>query len=110
MTKKTFATLLFALLIHTGFSQTLESAGTQTEDLDKYLGTYSSKDVRVKITISKKDNTLVAQATGQGAFGVEATEKDKFKNDQAAAKLEFNTIAKTMVVKQDGEAFKFTKE
>ena len=32
---KTFATLLFALLIHTGFSQTLESAGTQTEDLDK---------------------------------------------------------------------------
>lgn len=75
MTKKTFATLLFALLIHTGFSQTLESAGTQTEDLDKYLGTYSSKGRTRKNNNLKKDNTLVAQATGQGAFGVEATEK-----------------------------------
>ena len=87
-----------------------ETAGTQTEGLDKYLGTYSSKDVLVKITITKKDNTLVAQATGQSAFGVEETEKDKFKNDQAAVKLEFNSIEQTMVVKQDGEAFKFTKE
>ena len=108
MTKKTFATLLFALLIHTGFSQTLESAGTRAVDQQGQRG--ATKAVAISIRLFKKDNPLVAQATGQGAFGVEATEKDKFKNDQAAAKLEFNTIAKTMVVKQDGEAFKFTKE
>lgn len=52
----------------------------------------------------------MAQATGQPAFPLEATEKDKFKFDQAGVVIEFNPIEKTMVLKQGGGQFAFVKE
>ena len=81
-----------------------------SEDLDKYLGVYASKQIPLKITISKDGNTLIAQGTGQTAFPIEATEKDKFKFDQAGAKFEFNPTAKTMILFQGGGQINFTKE
>jgi CubicO group peptidase (beta-lactamase class C family) len=81
-----------------------------SEDLDKYLGVYASKQIPLKITISKDGNTLIAQGTGQPAFPIEATEKDKFKFDQAGAKFEFNPTAKTMILFQGGGQINFTKE
>ncbi|HEY5407465.1 MAG TPA: serine hydrolase domain-containing protein [Ginsengibacter sp.] len=79
-------------------------------DLDKYVGVYSSKQIPLKITITKNDKTLIAQATGQPSFALEATEKDKFKFDQAGVVLEFNPTDKTMVLKQGGGIVTFSKE
>ena len=81
-----------------------------TEDLDKYLGVYASKQIPLKITITKNNKTLIAQATGQPSFALEATEKDNFKFDQAGVVLEFNPTDKTMILKQGGGIFHFTKE
>ena len=81
-----------------------------TEDLDKYLGVYSSKDIPLKITITKTDKTLIAQATGQSSFALEAADKDKFKFDQAGIVMEFNPSDKSMVLKQGGGTFNYTKE
>jgi D-alanyl-D-alanine carboxypeptidase len=81
-----------------------------SEDLDKYLGIYSSNDMPLKITITKKDKTLIAQATGQSSFGLEATEKDKFKFDQAGIVMEFNPTDNKMILKQGGGTFNFAKE
>lgn len=81
-----------------------------SEDLDKYLGVYASKQIPLKITITKDGNTLIAQGTGQPAFPLEATEKDKFKFDKAGAKFEFTPTEKTMVLFQGGGQIKFTKE
>lgn len=81
-----------------------------SEDLDKYLGVYASKQIALKITITKDGNTLIAQGTGQPAFPLEATDKDKFKFDQAGAKFEFNPTEKTMILFQGGGQIKFTKE
>ena len=81
-----------------------------SEDLDKYLGVYASKQIPMKITISKDGNTLIAQGTGQPAFPIEATEKDKFKFDKAGAKFEFNPTVKTMILFQGGGQINFTKE
>ena len=81
-----------------------------SEDLDKYLGVYASKQTPMKITISKDGNTLIAQGTGQPAFPIEATEKDKFKFDKAGAKFEFNPTVKTMILFQGGGQINFTKE
>ncbi len=39
-----------------------------TQDLDKYLGIYSSKQLPIKITITKNNLNLIAQATGQNAL------------------------------------------
>lgn len=80
------------------------------EDLDKYLGTYSSSEIPLKITISRDDKTLIAQATGQPAFPLEATDKDKFRFDQAGIVLEFNPEGKSMILKQGGGIFNFTKD
>ena len=80
------------------------------EDLDKYLGVYASKQIPMKITITKDGNNLIAQGTGQPAFPLEATDKDKFKFDQAGAKFEFNPTAKTMILFQGGGQINFTKE
>ena len=81
-----------------------------SEDLDKYLGVYATKQIPLKITVTKNKNTLIIQATGQQAFVVEATEKDKFSLDQVGAKFNFNPIEKTMVLLQGGSEIKFTKE
>lgn len=82
----------------------------KTEDLDKYLGVYSSKQIPLKITITKDNTTLIAQATGQSSFPLEATEKDKFKFDQAGVKMEFNADKNELTMKQGGENFLFTKD
>ncbi len=81
-----------------------------SEELDVYLGVYSSSQIPLKITITKNNKTLMAQATGQPAFPLEATEKDKFKFDQAGVVMEFNPAEKTMVLKQGGGQFAFVKE
>lgn len=81
-----------------------------SEDLDKYLGVYASKQIPLKITITKDGKTLIAQGTGQPSFSLEATDKDKFKFDQLGAKFEFNPTAKTMILFQGDEQFNFMKE
>lgn len=79
-------------------------------DLDHYLGVYASPQLPLKITITKANNALIAQGSGQSPFPLEATEKDKFKFDQAGVVMEFNPAEKTMVLKQGGGQFNFTKE
>ncbi len=81
-----------------------------SEDLDKYLGIYASKQNPLKITITKDGNTLILQGTGQPAFMLEETGKDKFKLEQVGAKFEFNPAEKTMILFQSGGQIKFTKE
>lgn len=82
----------------------------KSADLNKYLGVYSSTQIPLKITITKDSIVLIAQATGQSSFPLEATEKDKFKFDQAGIKMEFNTEKNEMTLKQGGGNFLFTKE
>lgn len=82
----------------------------RSEDLDVYLGNYSSTELPIKITITKDAATLIAQATGQSSFPLEATKKDVFSFDMAGIVLEFNTAQKTLVLKQGGGTFTFTKE
>lgn len=80
------------------------------EDLDRYIGVYSSSDLPVKITVLKDGKILTAQATGQAAFPLEASAKDKFVFDQAGIVMEFNLSEKTMILKQGGGVFSFKKD
>lgn len=79
-------------------------------DLDKYLGTYSSEEIPPKITITKKDSTLFAQATGQGAFPLEPTAENIFTFDQAGVKIVFDPSGETMILHQGGGEFRFKVE
>jgi CubicO group peptidase (beta-lactamase class C family) len=80
------------------------------KDLDIYLGIYSSQNFPLKITITKSNNILKAQATGQSSFYLEAIEKDIFKFDQAGIILKFNTAKNLMTLKQGSGIFELTKE
>ena len=82
----------------------------KSEDLDEYLGIYSSPSFPLKITITKSKNILIAQATGQSSFHLNATEKDKFEFKQAGIVLEFDANNKQMTLRQGGGIFKLTKE
>jgi hypothetical protein len=81
-----------------------------TEELDKYLGVYSSGQMPLKITITKDKANLFAQATGQSAFPIEAFDKDKFRFEQAGIVLEFNPDKNEMKLRQGGGVYIFTKE
>ena len=79
-------------------------------ELDQYIGIYSSSQLPLKITISKKDGALIAQATGQASFPLDPSERDKFKFDRAGVVLEFTPAAGEMTLKQGGGVFKFLRE
>jgi D-alanyl-D-alanine carboxypeptidase len=81
-----------------------------SEELDKYTGLYSNKDLPIKITVSKKGSILFAQATGQSEFPLEASGKGVFKFDPAGIVIEFNPDRQEMLMKQKGGSFLFKKD
>jgi len=81
-----------------------------TADLEKYLGTYSSTAIPIKIAITKENTTLIAQATGQPAIKLTSKGNHEFKFEEAGVILSFNPTEKQMTLKQGGKEFKFTRE
>ncbi|MFN7045460.1 MAG: serine hydrolase domain-containing protein [Flavobacterium sp.] len=77
-------------------------------ELAKFTGTYASKDLPLKITVSEKNGELSAQATGQGAFPLTFKEETTFVF--AAAGIEMVFGDKSFVLIQGGMKFNFTKE
>jgi D-alanyl-D-alanine carboxypeptidase len=105
--------LIGVLSIYFGRTYTIpvfKSFDIASDDLDKYTGVYSSTQLPLKITISKKNSTLFAQATGQSEFPLEAFETDKFKFDPAGILMEFNPGKGEFTLKQGGGTFLFTLE
>lgn len=106
MKKAIIATALLLTLGQIGFSQNFDKT-----KLDTYFNTLEQNNKFMgSVAVSKNGNTLIAQRTGQPAFPLEATDKDKFKSDQIGAKFEFNPTVKTMTLFQGGGQIKFTKE
>lgn len=88
----------------------VKTISLKTDDLDKYLGVYSSTQLPLKVTISKDNTTLKAQATGQGQFALAAIGQDKFSFDPAGIVMEFEPAKNQFTLKQGGGTFLFTKE
>ena len=81
-----------------------------SEELDSYLGVYTSSQIPISITVTRKNNTLIAQGSGQASFPLEPAGKDKFKFDQADLVMEFNPANNTMILTQGGGKFDFKRE
>jgi D-alanyl-D-alanine carboxypeptidase len=67
------------------------------KDLEGYSGTYTSASVPVKFIVTPKGNVLTAQATGQGAFPLEALDTDRFGFSMADIVIEFHRNAAKIV-------------
>lgn len=77
-------------------------------ELAKFTGTYASKEIPLKITVSEKNGELSAQATGQGAFPLTFKEETTFVFAPAGIEMVFGD--KSFVLIQGGMKFNFTKE
>jgi hypothetical protein len=85
-------------------------ASKTTVNLDKYTGVYASKQIPIKVTFKKEDDTLVAEAEGQEKLTLANSDKDTFSFDAAGLKFIFDTAKNEMTLKQGGGEFLFTKE
>ncbi|MDO5106627.1 serine hydrolase [Capnocytophaga sp.] len=81
----------------------------QSEDLDKYLGTYSNNEIGLDIVITKKGNVLYSQATEQPEIPLEAYENHTFKFEPANIKLIFNPDENVFELRQGSMGFIFKK-
>ncbi len=79
-----------------------------TELISKYSGTYSSKDIPLKINIFEKNGELLAQATGQSSFPLTLKDERTFIFAQAGIEIIFDE--NTFILHQGGGKFNFTKE
>jgi D-alanyl-D-alanine carboxypeptidase len=110
---KTNDILIGVLSIYFGRPYQIPSFTTLTIDaaqLQAYNGTYSNPEFPLKIEVRVKNGKLEAQATGQGAFPLEATAKDSFRFDPANITMIFDVANRKMTLKQGGTVTEFTKE
>ncbi len=80
------------------------------EDLQPYLGTYSSPTFPLKVMITKEGTTLIGQATGQSSFPLTAFAPHQFQFQPAQLELEFKPKENTMILRQGGGEYTLTKE
>ncbi|WP_396141345.1 serine hydrolase domain-containing protein [Flavobacterium sp.] len=80
----------------------------ETSELVKFTGTYSSKELPLKMTVSEKNGELLAQATGQSAFPLTFKEEKTFIFAPAGIEMIFGE--NSFVLKQSGMSFNFSKE
>ncbi|WP_370898635.1 M1 family metallopeptidase [Chryseobacterium gossypii] len=75
-----------------------------------FTGTYSAKEIPVKLTFSEKSGQLYGQASGQQQFPLEYVGDRKFTFDEAEITVVFSKDKKTIDFTQSGRSFKFAKE
>jgi len=76
------------------------------EELDNYVGIYSSPDLPMKLIIDKNNGSL----TILGSAILECYDHGKFSNDAMGMKLEFYPEQKKVILKQGGEEITLNKE
>lgn len=76
--------------------------------LQKYAGTYACKTFPIKIVVTTENGKLLAQATGQSSFPLEAKSETEFIFTAAGIKINF--AENTFTLKQGAMENIFTKE
>lgn len=79
------------------------------EDLEKYVGEYSSSKYQKTIKISKDNTKLFAQINNQTQFLIEPIEKDKFENIWEGNKIEFKPNNREIFFEENGVRYTLSK-
>lgn len=91
-------------------AEKIGAISTNEKSLDKYVGTYSSTQVPLKIAFTKEADKLMAQATGQEKFPLEYKEKDTYFFEAGGIEVVFDTAKNEFTLKQGGGSYVFTKD
>jgi hypothetical protein len=81
-----------------------------TLDLAPYLGSYSSSEVKFKLTFAKKEQVLIAQITGQEPVEMQTLGNHSFAYVAANVIFEFNPASKKVILRQGTDSKEFVKE
>jgi CubicO group peptidase (beta-lactamase class C family) len=79
------------------------------EELEKYLGFYTSDQIPLDLTITKKGKTLIGQGSGQPSFPLNAVGDGKFTYAAAGVAIEFEPEKNQFILKQGGGEYRFEK-
>jgi hypothetical protein len=71
---------------------------------------YSIPSVALKLTISKDNDRLFGQGTGQPPFPLEGSSKDEFRFEAAGITILFKPEKNELDLKQGGKLTTFTRE
>jgi hypothetical protein len=83
---------------------------TTTANLDAYLGTFSSKQIPIKITFTEEDGELIINSEGQPSTVLKNDGNGVFSLKEANLTIEFTPDAKGFLFKIDQQSFGFIKE
>ena len=78
--------------------------------LDPYIGTYGLKQSTAKLVFFEQNDKLMFQFTGDPAYALEISGKDRFKLKQAPIEFQFNESKTECTLFQQGSQYIFTKE
>ncbi|WP_027376048.1 M1 family metallopeptidase [Kaistella palustris] len=88
----------------------MTAASSEKVNLSDYEGTFSSKQLPLKIVTKVEGNSLTAKADGQNAFPLDYEGAEKFSFQMAGIELEFAKDKKSFTLHQGGQSFSFTKD
>lgn len=78
--------------------------------LKVYEGEYTSEQAPLVITISSKNDQLLAHPVGQQVFTMEAVSEHNFTHEATGVSLEFKPAEKQMILKQGSQTLLFTRK
>ncbi len=79
------------------------------EQLAKHEGKYHNDQLKMDIEITSTGDYLIAQASGQSAFPLDAISETKFEFNQAGVKITFADDDKSFTMNQHGGKFEFAR-
>lgn len=79
-------------------------------DLEPLTGIYGSESFPLKISVSREDTILMAQASGQSSFPLQAYAKNKFRYEMAKLTMEFLPEEDKMIFTQGGMTWELLRE
>lgn len=92
------------------FKITFNNIALKTEELDEYLGEYSSPYYPLKIIITKNNSTLLIQLDDQEQVVIDPIEKNKFESIWEGIQLQFMSNQNQFIYEEGGKKFTFSKQ
>lgn len=86
-----------------------QALSLKPEILDRYTGMYTSKQLDIKFTVSRRNNTLLGQADADPPFILTPYDTHKFKFDGVGLLIEFKPEENKLIATQTEDAIEFEK-
>jgi hypothetical protein len=80
------------------------------ENIGQYPGVYAAKNASLKLTITQRNDDLIAQATNQEPVPLSYTGNNIFKIERLGVDLVFMPAEKKLILKQNGTETEFVRE